>query len=143
MTYKTVWRSIMNYAAPVWSTNIRYTNYRNIQYKLCYSYSMAYSNLTRPMANSLIGFKSWPDETHKQTLTTRTCSSLRCNHTYNTHWVHLKCTQIKQRQYKPDWRCTIHTPTQLVTTTPSTANTTAHHQQITSQLTHKQQSTKG
>ena len=53
--------------------------------------------------------------------------SIRCNH---THWVHLKCTQIKQQQYKPDWRCTIHTPTQTVTT-PSSGNTTAHHQQIT------------
>ena len=40
-----------------------------------------------------------------------------CNY---THWVHLKCTQMKQRQYKPEWRCTIHTPTQNVTT-PSTA----------------------
>ena len=56
-------------------------------------------------------------------------TSIRCNHTHNTHWVHLKCTQIKQRQYKPDWRCTIHTHTQNVTT-PSTAH-------------HKQQSTKG
>ena len=37
-------------------------------------------------------------------------SSIRCNHTHNTHWVHLNCTHIKQRQYKPDWRCTIHTP---------------------------------
>ena len=55
-------------------------------------------------------------------------TSIRCNH---THWVHLKCTQIKQRQYKPDWRCTIHTPTQLITTKPSTSNTTAHHQQNT------------
>ena len=32
MTYKAVGRSIINYAAPVWSTNIRDTNYRNIQY---------------------------------------------------------------------------------------------------------------
>ena len=32
MTYKVVGRSIQNYAAPVWSTNIRDTNYRNIQY---------------------------------------------------------------------------------------------------------------
>ena len=30
MTYKAVGRSIINYAAPVWSTNLR--NYRNIQY---------------------------------------------------------------------------------------------------------------
>ena len=37
--------------------------------------------------------------------------TIRCNHTLNTHWFHLNCTQIKQRQYKPDWRCTIHTPT--------------------------------
>ena len=45
----------------------------------------------------------------------------------HTHWVHLKCTQIKQGQYKPDWRCTIHTRTQNVT--PSTAHqkqTTIH-----------------
>ena len=32
MTYKAVGRSIKNYAAPVWSTNLRDTNYRNIQY---------------------------------------------------------------------------------------------------------------
>ena len=57
-------------------------------------------------------------------------TSIRCNHTHNTHWVHRKCTQIKQRQYKPDWICTIHTPIQLVTTTPSTSNSpspTKHH----------------
>ena len=32
MTYKAVGRSIINYAAPVWSTNLLDTNYRNIQY---------------------------------------------------------------------------------------------------------------
>ena len=32
MTYKAVGKSIINYAAPVWSTNLRDTNYRNIQY---------------------------------------------------------------------------------------------------------------
>ena len=32
MTYKAVGRSIINYDAPVWSTNLRDTNYRNIQY---------------------------------------------------------------------------------------------------------------
>ena len=32
MTYKAVGRSIINYAAPVWSTNLRDTNYRNIKY---------------------------------------------------------------------------------------------------------------
>ena len=32
MTYKPVGRSIINYAAPVWNTNLRDTNYRNIQY---------------------------------------------------------------------------------------------------------------
>ena len=32
MTYKAVGGSIINYAAPVWSTNLRDTNYRNIQY---------------------------------------------------------------------------------------------------------------
>ena len=32
MTYKAGGRSIINYAAPVWSTNLRDTNYRNIQY---------------------------------------------------------------------------------------------------------------
>ena len=32
MTYNTVGRSTINYAAPVWSTNLRDTNHRNIQY---------------------------------------------------------------------------------------------------------------
>ena len=32
ITYKAVGRSIINYTAPVWSTNLRDTNYRNIQY---------------------------------------------------------------------------------------------------------------
>ena len=32
MTYKAVEGLIINYAAPVWSTNLRDTNYRNIQY---------------------------------------------------------------------------------------------------------------
>ena len=32
MTYKAVGRSIINYAAPVWSTTLGDTNYRNIQY---------------------------------------------------------------------------------------------------------------
>ena len=32
MTYKAVGISIINYAAPVWSTNLRDTNYRNIHY---------------------------------------------------------------------------------------------------------------
>ena len=32
MTYKAVERSNINYAEPVWSTNLRDTNYRNIQY---------------------------------------------------------------------------------------------------------------
>ena len=32
MTYKAVGRSIINCAAPVWSINIRDTNYRNIKY---------------------------------------------------------------------------------------------------------------
>ena len=32
MTYKAFGRSIINYAVPVWSTNLRDTNYRNIQY---------------------------------------------------------------------------------------------------------------
>ena len=31
MTYKAVGRSIINYAAPVWNTNLCDTNYRNIQ----------------------------------------------------------------------------------------------------------------
>ena len=75
-------------------------------------------------------FQSWIcDLCHKQIKKQQT--SIRCNPTY---WVHLNCTQIKQRQYKPDWRCTIHTPTQIVTTTPSPDNTTT---------THRQQSTKG
>ena len=66
---------------------------------------------------------------HKQINKKQT--SIRCNHTHNTHWVHLKYTHIQQRQYKPDWRCTIHTPTQNVTRTPSTDNTTPHHKQTT------------
>ena len=32
MAYKEVGKSIINYAVPVWSTNLRGTNYRNIQY---------------------------------------------------------------------------------------------------------------
>ena len=32
ITYKVVGRSIINYDAPVWRTNLRDTNYRNIQY---------------------------------------------------------------------------------------------------------------
>ena len=32
MTYKAVGRSIINYAAPVWSPNLYDTNYRKIQY---------------------------------------------------------------------------------------------------------------
>ena len=32
MTYKAVGRSIINFAAPVWSTNLRDTYYRNTQY---------------------------------------------------------------------------------------------------------------
>ena len=34
MTYKAVGRSIINYAAPVWSPNLHGTNYRKIQYTL-------------------------------------------------------------------------------------------------------------
>ena len=94
--------------------------------------------------------KSWPHHTNKHTPVIWICdlcheqinlkqTSIRCNHTHNTHWVNLKCTQIKHRQYKPDWRCTIHTPTQNVTT-PSTDNTTAHHEQtITHPLTNNNQ----
>ena len=33
-------------------------------------------------------------------VTNKQQTSIRCNHTHNTHWVHLKCTHIKQRQYK-------------------------------------------
>ena len=79
--------------------------------------------------------KSWPDDTHKHTPVIWTCdlcnkqinkkqTSIRCNHTHNKHWVHLKCTHIKQRQYNHDWRCTIHTPTQKVTATPTHLQTT-------------------
>ena len=87
--------------------------------------------------------KSGPDDTHRQTHSViwicdlchkqinKKKTSIRCNHTHNTHWVHLNCTHIKQRQYKPYWRCTIHTPTQNVTTTPRTDNTTPHHKQTT------------
>ena len=32
MTYKAVGRSIINYAPPVWSTNLRDTSYRKIKY---------------------------------------------------------------------------------------------------------------
>ena len=82
--------------------------------------------------------KSRPDGTHKQhtpvILICDLChkqinknqTSIICNHTHNTHWVHLKCTHIQQLQYKPDWRCTIHTSTQNVTT-PNTDNTTPRH----------------
>ena len=66
------------------------------------------------------------DLCHKQINKKQT--TIRCNH---IHWVHLKCTHIQPRQYKPDWRCTIHTPTQNVTTTPSTDNITPHHKQTT------------
>ena len=46
-----------------------------------------------------------------------------------------------EEAYKPDWRCTIHTPTQNVTTTPSTDNTTPHHNQTTTHpLTNNNQS---
>ena len=55
-------------------------------------------------------------------------TSIRCNH---THWVHLKSTQIKQRQYKPDWRCTIRTRTQMVTATPSRNKSPPTHPQTT------------
>ena len=50
MTYKTVERLIINYAAPVWSTKQCVTNYRNIQYTQneamriatgCYNYKMS------------------------------------------------------------------------------------------------------
>ena len=52
------------------------------------------------------------DLCHKQINKKQT--SIRCNHT-KKHT--LNCTHIKQQQYKPDWRCTIHTPTQNITTT--------------------------
>ena len=68
------------------------------------------------------------DLCHKQIKKQQT--SIICNHTHNIHWVHLNGTQ---RQYKPDWRCTIHTPTQIVTTTPSRDNKTTHRRQITTQ----------
>ena len=75
------------------------------------------------------------DRRHAQT-------TIRCDHSHNTYWVHLKCTHIQQRQYKPDWRCTIHTPTQNVTT-PSTDNTTPHHKQTTTHPpTHSQTTSK-
>ena len=69
------------------------------------------------------------DLCHKQMKKQQT--SMRYNHTHNTHWIHLNCAQIKQRQYKRDWRCTIHTPTQIVTTTPRTDNITTHRRRIT------------
>ena len=72
------------------------------------------------------------DLCHKQIKKQQT--SIGCN---NTHWVHLNCTQIKRRQYKPDWRSIIHTSTQIITT-PSTDNTTTHRRQIT---THRQLTT--
>ena len=68
------------------------------------------------------------DLRHKQLNTKQT--SIRCNQIHNIQWVHLKCTQIKHRQYKPDWRCTIYTPTQNVTTTQNTDNTTVHNKQL-------------
>ena len=42
------------------------------------------------------------DLCHKQINKKQT--SIRCYHKHNTHWVCLKCTQIKQRQYTRDWR---------------------------------------
>ena len=45
-------------------------------------------------------------------------------------WLCKSGGQRKQRQYKPDWRCAVDTPTQNVTT-PSTDNTTPHHRQTT------------
>ena len=62
--------------------------------------------------------KSWPDDTHKHTHSTviwicdlchkqinKKHTSIRCNYSHNTYRGHPKCTLIKQRQYKPDWRC--------------------------------------
>ena len=79
--------------------------------------------------------KSWPDDTHSSHLKQRN----KPQSDVTTHWVHLKYTHIQQQQYKPDWRLTIHTPTQNVTTAPSTDNTTPHHQQTTHPLTNNNQ----
>ena len=78
------------------------------------------------------------DLCHKQINKQQT--SIRCKHTHNKHWVYLKCTQLKQRQYKRDRKCTIYTPTQNVTTTPITDNTTTYQKQTTTHpLTNKNQ----
>ena len=96
----------------------------------------AHSVLRILLNNSLLQYDSNPSEIryvildfptdlcHKQINKKQT--SIRCNHTHNTHWVHLKCTQIKQRQYKPDWRCTIHTPTNNNNTKHSPSQTNYH-----------------
>ena len=62
-------------------------------------------------------------------VTTKQQTSIRCTH---THWIHRKYTQI--RQYKPDWRCTIHTNRN----NNASPSPTKHHPP-----THKQHSTKG
>ena len=77
------------------------------------------------------------DLCHKQINKKQT--SIRCNH---THWVHLNCTHIKQRQYKPDWRYHSYTHTKRNNNTKhrqhNSPSHTNHHPP-----THKQQSTKG
>ena len=104
--------------------------------------------------------KSWPDDTHKQThycynefglchkQINKQHTSIRFNHTHNTHWVHLKCTQIKQREYKHDWRCTIHTPTQIIRNKIEELKKTSYtapnqtSSQYNEENTHKNQNTK-
>ena len=78
------------------------------------------------------------DSCHKQI--NKKQPSIRCNHTRNTHWIHLKYTQIKQRQYKPGWGCIIHTHTHT-----KRNNNTKHSPSQTNyhEPTHRQQSTKG
>ena len=93
--------------------------------------------------------KFWPVDTHKpyslQAFGFVTFVTNKINKPQSdvaTHWIHLKLSQIKQRQYKPDWRCTIYTHTH------TTRNNNANHIQHNSPSptkhhtpTHKQQST--
>ena len=64
---------------------------------------------------------------------------LSCCGTDRRWWVHalslsaggFLSSGVTECTNKPDWRYIIHTPTQNVTTTPSTDNTTPHHKQTT------------
>ena len=77
------------------------------------------------------------DLCHKQINKKQT--SIRCNHTHKTHWVHLNCTHMKQRQYKPEMHHSYtHTKQQSKHRQHNFPSQTNHHPP-----THKQQSPKG